>query len=308
MTDEVKSFVKILKERLRDDWDIVLAITGEEGVGKTTLGILLSQQIDKEFSLKKNVAFIPDEKQIMEGFNELPPLSAYLIDEAVKSLNKWSWFNSLQQAIIKMYAVARYQNKCTILCMPRFRDLTENFRNHRIKIHINVIDRGTAIAYIKDNDKDEDDPWHIDDNIKIKTKWFKNTPIIERTVEKRLEVERKLPNYLFDFNFADLDVATKEEYNNLRAEAKKVEAVIPQKPLNKREIKYAIHLRRAELKLRELGLCDADIAATLGITPGTVWEHKDDGELARLNPFSPELINNISIPPKKVKSDKITID
>lgn len=129
--DDCKTFVKILKQRLRGDWDIVIALTGEEGVGKTTLGILLAQAIDKEFTMQKNVAFIPDEKQIMEGFNGLPPLSAYLIDEAVKALNKWSWFNSLQQAIIKMYAVARFQNKCTILCMPRFRDLTENFRNHR---------------------------------------------------------------------------------------------------------------------------------------------------------------------------------
>lgn len=211
---------RMVARRLRNDLDMCMAITGFPGYGKSTLGYWLLRGIShytkKRWNLIDNFSYVPAGAEIVKQFNQLPQYSVYVIDEAVRSLHKHNWQNAVQQSIIKMYNLERWQNKCTIVIMPRFRDFTESFRNFRITIWVHIIARGRAIVFIRDDDKDEKDPWHLDENLKLKQKTFKRKDIVSRTPEETLEYERKTKNYLLDFTFPDMPEPDKTQYKELK--------------------------------------------------------------------------------------------
>lgn len=213
---ELLVFCNLVKRRLRADWDIVLGITGEEGCGKSTLAMLLAGLIDEKFDFEKNVSFLPDAEEITKEFTSLKKYQCYVIDEAIRALYKLNFMTNLQQTLIQMWATERFQNKATIMVIPRFRDLTENFRNHRVKIWIHVITRGHAVVYIRDDDPHTMDPWQFDYMQKYKQKVFGRTNVAAVDLNKRLNVERKMRNYLFDFKFPDMDPIDKNTYESLK--------------------------------------------------------------------------------------------
>lgn len=217
---ELLAFTNLVKRRLRQDWDIVIAISGEEGSGKSTLGMLLGGLIDHRFDFDKNVSFLPDAKEITEEFRALRKYQCYVIDEAIRALYKMNFMSNLQQTLVQMWATERFQNKATIMIIPRFRDLTENFRNHRVKIWIHVITRGHAIVYVRDDDPHTMDPWLFDYMAKYKAKAYGRRNITEVDMERRLKLERKMKNYLFDFTFPDLDPLAKNEYEYLKHQSR----------------------------------------------------------------------------------------
>lgn len=213
-------FIRKIKARLRDDWDLVIGITGPEGSSKSTLALKMGFAIDKNFDIENNVSYLPDAAEIFEKLNSISQFGVYVIDEAVRVLHKHHWFDNLQQKINEWYATERYQNKCTILCIPRFKNLTENFRNHRVNIWIHILARGVAVVYLKDLDKDVDDPWHIKFNQKRKMKYSQSRRVADITIWDQLRLERRTKNYLFDFAFDDLPEFERDIYRGLKEKSR----------------------------------------------------------------------------------------
>ena len=209
---DLLTLVKQIRKRLKDDKDIVISITGEEGSGKSCLAVLLGCLIDIKFDLRDNISYIPDSKEIVREFNRLNPYQCYVIDEAIRSLYKMQFMSKLQQALVEMWATERYQNKVTILVIPRFRDLTENFRNHRVKLWIHVLERGHAIVYIKDDDAHNTDPWYIDEVSKFKKRAFRGKNPALLPLDKRINIEKKTINFLEYVQFPDFPPEIKEQY------------------------------------------------------------------------------------------------
>lgn len=233
-------FAKSVKKRIKRDWDLIICITGERGVGKSTLSNWLGLLIDDKFTLKDSVAYLPTEQGLVKKFNELSEYSYFSIDEAVRALYKMQFMNRLQQMITQMYNTERYQNKVTGLCIPRFRDLTEGFRNHLVRVWINVITRGVAVAYVIDDDKDVKDPWHLEENFKIKKKMYRAVPVTKRTIEQKIEIERRLINYMGEFYFPDMAEPYKSQYIQYRAESRREikKQLLHDMTITKREQKY----------------------------------------------------------------------
>jgi hypothetical protein len=101
--------------------------------------------------------------------------------------------------------------------------MSEHLRSFRTNIWIDVIERGRAIVYSKFQDKDIDDVWHIKDNLKQKAKIFGYRKITEIDIGDRLDAERRLPNFVMDFTFPDLDPETKAEYIRLKELSRETE-------------------------------------------------------------------------------------
>lgn len=205
------------------DWDAVIGLEGPDpGVGKSCLNIQLGYGIDKEnFDLERSVFYLSGSmsqasRRIEKQFNSLSKYAYFMIDEGEDALYKLQWFNVLQQSLNLLYMKERKQNKATGICIPRFMDFNELFRNYRIKYRIYIIDRGIAVAYLRDSDKDVKDPWHVKENEKLKSKFFRGKPIASRTVADRLEAERRTINYWFDFTFDDLPPEVWAEYHRVR--------------------------------------------------------------------------------------------
>ena len=218
---ELWLLVRYIRRRLRKNHDLLIAITGDEGVGKSTLAVRLSYWIDKNFTLENNVSFYPNPNKIVDDYSKLKKKSVFLLDEAVRVALKYDWAGKLQQSLLKMYTTERWQCKCTIMCIPRIWDLAPYFRDHRTKIWIHVDRRGHASIYQKDNDKDNrDDPWHNEEAKKAKKYLhYKSSGIVSNG--KRDNAERKLKNFVADFFYPELPPPIWERYEELKIESRK---------------------------------------------------------------------------------------
>ncbi len=216
--NEIKFLTELIKEKLDNDFDQVLAITGYEGFGKSTLGIQIGKGVDKNFDLEKNVAYLPTSEQLQKKFNDLPSKSAFLVDEAIKVLYKMKSIDRVQVQLNEMFATERWQNKCTILLMPRFYDFNEFFRNHRITLWAHIVKRGIAFLFEKDTtNMFNPDPWFIKDNFKTLLKFqdrTKNNIELDQLISF---FETKIKNFVCAFTFNDLDQETKMKYQTLKA-------------------------------------------------------------------------------------------
>lgn len=211
------NFIKELKKALRDDWDAVTAITGIlEGIGKSSLAIIKGYLLDSKFDLIKNISYLPRYSEIEAKFMALDQYQQLDVDEAVKVFHKHKWMDRFQQRLIEMYATERKQNKATDVLMPRIKDFTENFRNHKIHFNIHLVSRGYAVVFIKDDfNYASNDPWHLKETDKLLEKLRMNRKIIQIPLEQRMEYYRKVPNYFFDFIFPPLPTKVFAEYKRI---------------------------------------------------------------------------------------------
>lgn len=213
-------FIKELKRTLQDDWDEVVAITGgKEGIGKSTLAMIIGFLTDDNFDIRKNISYLPTTKEVEEKFNNLNQYEILVIDEAIKVLYKLNWMDKLQIRINQLYATERKQNKATILCIPRLRDLNEQFRNHKVHVNIHIVARGYAIAFVRDDYNFATvDPFHLKETDKMLEKLRVNRRIMEIDLGERLAIYRKVPNYFFDFVFPQLPEEIFNAYKQIGTE------------------------------------------------------------------------------------------
>jgi len=260
----LRFLISTIRKRLRKDWDLVMAISGEEGCGKSTLGILVGALIDKRFNMVDNLALLPDEKEIVREYTKLKRYQCYVIDEAIRALYKMSFMSRMTQTLVRMWATERFQNKGTILIIPRFKDLTENFRNHRVKLWIHVLARGTAVAYVRDDDPHTFDPWHFKEAQNYKKLASKKKPIASMSVEQRVRIESKMKNYLFTFSFPDLPEDVKKVYQRLKIQSRRDLKTDEEKVIEKKTSNALNEARTQRDKLifkmiRELGVSRKEI-------------------------------------------------
>jgi hypothetical protein len=215
---------RAVKKGLRDDFDWVCAIVGTEGVGKSSLLIILGALIDMGFILERNLSLLPSTGEIQRKFKKLKKYGVLGLDEAIKALHKQDWYNDMQKALVHMYATERFQNKATLMAIPRFYDLNENFRNHRVNCRINVAERGRALVYIKVDVEYFRDPWFMDEMEKIYRRVLRKKKVTELTFEDKVQIEkRNNPSFLDDIEFPDLPEQVKEVYINAKVESRKKE-------------------------------------------------------------------------------------
>jgi len=213
-----KSCCKTLRSRVRGDWDAVVAITGEEGVSKSTLANQIGFHTDKNYTLEKNVLYSPNEVSMVKAIRGLPRFSVVNADEAVKILHKQQWW--MQTFINKFYRLCRQDNKISLLCMPRFSEFNEGFRNHRIRLWLHVIDRGIAIAFSKDWSPFIADPWHFKESEKMINNYTRRRKSSYMDLNAKIKVLSRCPAFLDIITFPDLPETLRIRYKQLAAEHK----------------------------------------------------------------------------------------
>lgn len=213
----LKDFVKALIDRSNSDWDTVIAIAGEERSGKSSLAVLLGLLIDKKFDLVKNIAYLPSHAEIEEKFKSLVNKQVFAVDEAIKAMYKMRFMDKLQSRINEMYATEAWMNKITLLCIPRFTDLNEFFRNHRVKIWIQVVDRGLAVAFAKDErNVFHADPWYMKENDRIMQGAARKKKYVEMSNRDAITAYMKSQNFYFHFTFDKLPDKIDKKYKDLK--------------------------------------------------------------------------------------------
>lgn len=213
-----KLLCRTLRRRVRKDYDAVLAITGDEGTSKSTLANQIGFKTDKRYTLEKNCIFSPKVETLINAVKFLPRFSAVNADEAIKILYKQQWW--LQSFINKFYRLCRQENKISILCMPRFSEFNEGFRNHRIIFWVHLFDRGIGVIFEKDWSPFVKDPWHFDDNQKRIKAYSKRKKYHSFSINDKMSALKNSPNMLDVITFPDLEEDTRVRYKHLAAEHK----------------------------------------------------------------------------------------
>jgi hypothetical protein len=220
--DPEKNFqllAKITKKRVRENWDVVIGVTGEEGSGKSSLIIQFGKIADEKWDMSKNILFSPDIENIKKAIIELHKYAVVDVDEAIKILYKLQWYSGLQIFLNIIYGLCRRENKISMMAMPRFKDFNEYFRNHRIKIWIHIIGRGVAIVFVKHWSPFIDDPWLMKENQKAIDKLMKRYGSLAIPIEEQIRILRKSPNYLMEIAFQALTEEEEKLFEQLRTEA-----------------------------------------------------------------------------------------
>jgi len=213
--------------------------------GKTTAAIQVGKQIDKKhFNIAQSMIYTTDHKEIQAKIED-PKISVLIIDEAIKNFYKLNFQDRKQKYLNQVWTLCRKENKITVLCIPRFRDLNEYFRNHRIKYWVHILTRGIAVVLIKDDSAFVQDPWYMDLNQKIWDTYRGNKKIAELTLKDKAKIYSRTKNYLCLIQFDDLAPDEKTEYLTIVG-SKKYEGLDPQdkpKELSFIEKKYRDKLK-----------------------------------------------------------------
>lgn len=270
-------------KRLNDDKDVVVAVTGAEGDGKSTLAMQLGMASDPAFHLERNVLYSPNYEEMKNKIVGLPKYSTVVADEAIKSLYKLRWQEKLQKYINTLYAICRQENKLSLLCMPRFIDFNEYFRQHRIKFWIHVIDPiskskdiGHAVIFGKSWNPFTQDAWNFKDMQKSIDDYSRQKRLkeVEFSLSHKSYVLAKSRNYIGTMEFGKMQDDMFSQYTELKKKFAYDDLDTTKTPsmLSRMEERYRqkVVILINELITREVPI--KDISDKLGMTAARVYQ------------------------------------
>lgn len=142
----INTVIEVVHEKVtKEDWDNVLILGGDEGIGKTTLALhileiwytLLGHKIKPEHIEKVALGL----KQFLKAFKELKRFELVVYDEAGE-LSSLRMMNKFNYSITKAYEVVRGANLFTILVLPDVFYVNPFFSTRRARGYIHVYKRG----------------------------------------------------------------------------------------------------------------------------------------------------------------------
>ena len=210
--------------------DYVMALTGDEGEGKSLTACQIAQALYPDFDLRKNVVYTESVVEFNEKYEPLPPKSVFIIDEAIKVLYKMDFAQRKTKKMVVRYTadVRKEKMACHILCIPVLAELHKNFRNHRVKMWIELLDRGdfrknwvVGVVFVKRRNpfsESYSDPWFLSTFTKIWQDKIRDHTVMD--LENYLEFLRSHPFYFGEIAFQRPPIRFEKAYIKERNAAK----------------------------------------------------------------------------------------
>jgi len=251
-----------IRSRLRNDLDVVIAVTGDEGLGKSTLAYQLAKRIDGDFDVEKSTVYNPTYEEVKDKIVGLPKYSAIVVDEAVKTFYKRNFAHKSQIFLNQVFAICRKANKAVILCMPAFSDFDSFFRRRRILIWIHIVTRGGFVCFVKDKSAFAEDCWHQKENDLLFRESFGSKKFFQARPSHLVRAYRKSSNYFFSGEFKKMPAEDSRKYLAL-AESVKYELSLETEATRK-EVDRQMLVRAVVALYRKFGMNQLEIGQLLG--------------------------------------------
>lgn len=189
-------------------FDFPIAIEGNRGLGKSTLGykILSGLKIEKPFNPKKDLVYTRDDtlKHLASKIN-----GAILSDEMINVAYRRDFYQEGQKDLLKAFDMYRDSRNVFIGCIPKFIDL-DNKIQKIFKLRLDVKRRGMAVVHMPLRTTFTNDPWDVKNNQKIESKWA-----ISGTKNPRYSQLTTCVGILY---FGDLTENQRAEYDRIKFE------------------------------------------------------------------------------------------
>lgn len=164
---DVKDLVKISKERIANDFDCIIALTGDRGSGKSTIAYKSSLML----GFNPNKDLIYSREELLEALRDYERVIN--ADEIINAAYKREFYNVDQIELIKLLNMYRDHRHVLFLCIPNFWDLDRPLRD-LVKIRIDIIRRGLGVVHQPLQLAYTNDPWDQKVNQVIERKWMQH--------------------------------------------------------------------------------------------------------------------------------------
>ena len=245
MYERMHKFATIMNTTGNANLDMMVAVTGRKGTGKTSWAIqvvraCLKQQGIDYFSVDKYIAY--DNDQVIQKIHELPEGSPLICDEAARFAMGEDWNKAESKQLKKLAAQIRPKHLKIFLCIPRFGWMDRKYREDMITHWAWIPTRGHSIIFTPDDNPGQKDVWHLDD--------FKRMGKIDmfHDINKILDNISKHRGFWDYFRFPAVDARVYERYMELRDKHvwEQKESYVDQKQYAKVML-YNLYERWAEL-------------------------------------------------------------
>lgn len=233
----------IAKKAITDDWDMVFAIDGYEGSGKSVLAQQCAKYCDPSFDLI-DIAFTGED--FLKKVAKAVKYKSIIYDEAMEGMDAASYMQELNRSLKSAMAELRQKNLFIFIVLPTFFDLTKYVGIWRSRALIHV--------YTGDNFKRGMFAFYSQERKKLLYVFGK----------KFYSYKRPSPNFLgrFSKGYAVDEVAYRQaKYVALQSRARS-----EYKREGEREKMIRLQRNTAILLLIQQGMSKKDVADRLGIT------------------------------------------
>jgi len=174
VTWSLKEIAEWIYDRQHNKYDVVIALDGPRGNGKSTLVYKLFTRIallngNKQlFNPKKDILF--DRTEVLNDL-EKKRFGFIFADEMINSAHNRDFWSTEQKDFVKMLNMYRDHFNILAGCIPFFYDMDTQLRK-LVSIRFTVVNRGFAvIQFAKTEQMYGNDPWQTDINKKIESRW-----------------------------------------------------------------------------------------------------------------------------------------
>jgi len=173
----MKKLTQSICNRLQNKFDVFIAIEGNRGLGKSTLGYQLMKKVKQEmknrgvdgykFSPRRDLLY--DRKEVIKFFNDRR--RSAMADEMVNVSFSRDFYNEDQKDLIKIINMNRDHENFCIACIPHFKNLDTQIKK-LTSMRITVVRRGLAIIQTPNRTIYSADIWDETVNEKIERSWL----------------------------------------------------------------------------------------------------------------------------------------
>lgn len=160
-----KELVKVFLYRNLANYDSMVLFTGQKGVGKSSDALVTAREwcslMGIKFDVKKHIAY--NNSEVLEKVDSLPPFSPLICDESVRFAQASEWAKKEHKELKKRLAQVRTKHLLYLMCFPlKVQKVEKNYLESFTNYFIDIIGRGTGIAYVKDLNPMQDS-WRINE-------------------------------------------------------------------------------------------------------------------------------------------------
>lgn len=133
--------VQHMHENVENNYDNLVVIYGQEGVGKSNLAVELCKLYDPTFTLEDRYIYdlLPFLQKLQADFHDNTG-KAYLLDEATNLASNRDWNKEGNKHMIQLLEMFRSRGLTLIMCIPSFDRLDIYIREHRARFKLECMD------------------------------------------------------------------------------------------------------------------------------------------------------------------------